>query len=328
MSAPAAAPPPAPPSGQTSGASLTSVILVSYFTGPVLDRAIEAVLLAESPVELVLVNNGNPPEVEEKLAALAAKDTRVQLITGHGNVGFGTACNKGARAAKGAYLLLLNPDCLLPTDALPKLLNYAADLKRPFMIGARLRDEDGRDQRGCRRALLTPKTALIEALHLYHWFPHIRLNYHNEPIPEAITPIPAISGAFMFLPRGDFVLIKGFDERYFLHVEDLDLCLRFRRGGGQIYFAPDISVTHVGHTSETTSAFLEKQKAKGFVHYFHENFASEYPQPLLWALDLAIWGRLGLKLLVPRVADYWLAKGAPMAQRVQEKTRRFQKKLH
>jgi len=280
---------------------LTSIIMVSFHTGPVLDEAIASILAQSGPVQLCLDDNGNPPEVVAKLQEMAAVDPRISFITGHGNVGFSRGCNIGARAAGGDYLLFLNPDSKLPADALPKLKHYTKIIRQPFMIGARLLDDEGNDQRGCRRALLTPKTAFIEALHLHRLFPRERLNFNEEPVPIAITPIPAISGAFMFLHRDDFWKINGFDEDYFLHVEDLDLCLRFRRAGGQIYFAPDIAVTHIGGTSKATKAFIEKHKARGFIHYFQKNFSGEYPAPLLWALYGAVWARAWLKIGLARL---------------------------
>ena len=163
------------------------------------------------------------------------------------------------------------------------------------MIGARILNEDGSDQRGCRRALLTPTSAFVEAVHLSRLFPKLRLNLHEEPIPDVLTPVPAISGAFMFLSRKDFDLIGGFDEGYFLHVEDLDFCWRFRRTKGEIYFAPDVAVTHIGGTSEVASDFIERHKAKGFVRYFHRNFRAGCPVIFLWALDIAIWMRYLLR---------------------------------
>lgn len=274
--------------------------MVSYHTGPVLFEAIAAALAQTAPVELILVDNGNPPGTLTKLEAIAHQSGPLRLISGHGNVGFGRGCNLGARAAQGEYLLFLNPDSMLPKDALAKLHTHAAALTRPFMIGARLLDEDGTDQRGCRRALLTPKTAFIEALHLGPLFPKLRLNFNNEPVPNSITSMPAISGAFMLLPREDFEKIGGFDEDYFLHVEDLDLCLRFRRAGGEIYFAPDVPVTHIGGTSKATKAFIEKHKARGFVRYFHKNFGKDYPAPFLWMLDLAIWARCWIKIAMSK----------------------------
>ena len=270
--------------------------MVSYHTGAVLDQAIASVLAQTEPVELCLVDNGNPPDIVAKLQSLAAADPRIKFVTGHGNVGFSRGCNTGARNATGDFLLFANPDSVLPPDAVLKLKHHAGNLKRSFMIGARLLDDDGMDQRGCRRALLTPKTALIEALHLGCWFPRERLNFNHEPVPAAITPMPAISGAFMFLMREDFWAINGFDEGYFLHVEDLDICLRFRRSGGEIYFAPDVVVTHVGGTSKATKAFIEKHKARGFIRYFHNNFGNEYPAFVLWLLDLAVWGRTWAKI--------------------------------
>lgn len=277
-------------------ASLTSIVMVSFYTGPVLFEAVRSVLAQTEPVQLCLVDNGNPPEVVEKLKVMAAQDPRMQLITGQGNVGFSKGCNTGARAAMGEFLLFLNPDSKLRSDAVAQLKLHAKKLQRPFMIGARLLDEDGTDQRGCRRALLTPKTALIEALHLHQFFPGERLNYNEQPVPDTITPMPAISGAFMFFTKQDFWRINGFDEGYFLHVEDLDLCLRFRRSGGEIYFAPDVLVIHIGGTSKATKAFIEKHKARGFVRYFHKNFSRDYPKPLLWPLYAAIWLRTWLKI--------------------------------
>ncbi|MDD3288075.1 MAG: glycosyltransferase family 2 protein [Alphaproteobacteria bacterium] len=281
--------------------TLTSVISVTYHTGPVLDKLIASVLASTVPVELVLVNNGNPPEIEAKLKALADSTPQMKFITGHGNVGFAKGCNLGAKAAKGNFLLFLNPDSMLPPDGVEKLYAEEAKLKPPFMLGARLLDGNGKDQRGCRRALLTPKTAFIEALHLYKFFPKIRLNLHEEPLPETTVPMPAISGAFMFLSTKSFWNINGFNEKHFLHVEDLDFCYRFRQSGGEIYFVPSLVVTHIGGTSSTTNEFLEKQKARGFIRYFHENFNHEYPQPILWALDLAILARMCVKIGIPKL---------------------------
>jgi len=274
----------------------TSVIMVTYHTGPVLFDAVKAVLDQNFPVELCLVDNGNPASVVAQLQDMAAADERLRFVTGYGNVGFSRGCNTGARVARGQYLLFLNPDSVLSPGTFQKLLNIYGSLPPHAMLGARLVDGHGKDQRGCRRALLTPTTAFIEAFHLGKFFPKARLNFNQEPLPTSIVSIPAISGAFMFLSRDDFWLIKGFDEGYFLHVEDLDFCLRFRRAGGDIFFVPDIVVTHIGGTSEASTSFIEQHKARGFMRYFHRNFKDEYPWFLLAILDLFIWLRAGLKI--------------------------------
>ena len=92
-----------------------TVVMVSYRTGPVLAQAIDAVLAPDQTGvgELILVDNGNPPEVASALAHRGDADPRLRLISGHGNVGYARGCNLGAREARGRYLLLLNPDCCL-----------------------------------------------------------------------------------------------------------------------------------------------------------------------------------------------------------------------
>jgi N-acetylglucosaminyl-diphospho-decaprenol L-rhamnosyltransferase len=190
----------------------------------------------------------------------------------------------------------LNPDSILPPDTVYKLRQHSKHLEPPYMIGARLLDDYGHDQRGCRRALLTPTTAFIEALHLGSIFPSVRLNFNDQPIPSTLTAIPAISGAFMYVSANDFWNNDGFDEGYFLHVEDLDFCLRFHRKGGTIYFAPDIVVNHSGGTSKVTHAFLEKHKADGFARYFQKNFAHQYPRLFLEFLKAATYLRMYIKL--------------------------------
>ena len=274
---------------------LTSVILVSFHTGAPLFRAVASVLRQAMPVELIVVDNGNPDAVVAQLRAMAAADARIMVLSGHGNVGFSCGNNLGVAASHGAYVLILNPDSELRDDVLVNLYRHAVGLASPFMIGARILNEDGTDQRGCRRELLTPTTALVEALHLHRLFPKLRLNRHEEGIPSCLAPMPAISGAFMFLSRKDFDGVGGFDEGYFLHVEDLDLCFRFRKNGGEIYFAPDVVATHIGGTSAASSAFVERHKARGFIRYFHRHFGESYPLILLWCLDVAVWMRYFLR---------------------------------
>ena len=282
---------------------LTSVILVSFHTGEPLFKAVDSVLRQREAVEMIVVDNGNPEGVLARLRAIALADARVKVISGHGNVGFSRGNNLGVAAAAGEQILLLNPDCALQDDTLARLYLHAASLPHPFMLGARILNEDGTDQRGCRRELLTPATAFVEALPWARLFPRLRLNRHEEPVPTALTPIPAISGAFMFLSRKDFDRGGGFDEGYFLHVEDLDFCFRFRQAGGEIYFAPDVVVTHIGGTSDVTSDFIERHKARSFIRYFHRNFEGRYPLIFLWALDIAVWMRYFLRRFLNKQAS-------------------------
>ena len=279
-----------------------SVVMVSYRTGEVLFPSIDAVLAPdqEGVAELILIDNGNPPEVAAELARRAEAEPRFTLVGGHGNIGFARGCNLGARRARCRHLLLLNPDCGLGPGAVPALLAEAAALGDHWMLGCRVLDPDGNDQRGSRRALLTPRTALVEMFRLDRLAPrlfrHHRLNHHDRPLPGGTARVPAVSGACMMLPAATFRALGGMDEGYFLHVDDLDLCLRLHRTGIPVYFAPHVEAVHHAGSSQASPLRVEWHKTRGFLRYFRVHFRTS---PLFLLLEPLIGvgalGRFGIR---------------------------------
>ena len=300
-----------------------SVVMVSYRTGPVLYAAIEAVLARDREqagvVELILVDNGNPPEVVGELRRRTETEPRLKLVSGHGNVGFARGCNIGARRARGRYLLLLNPDCCLAPGAIPTLLAEAVALGSDWLLGCRVVDPDGRDQRGSRRALLTPYTALVEAFRLDRLAPWLlrryRLNHHDRPLPRGTGRVPAVSGACMMLPAATFQAVGGLDEDYFLHVDDLDLCLRLHRTGIPVYFVPHVEAVHHAGSSRAGPVKVEWYKALSFLHYFGKQFRGLRHLPLLVPLGAGILARFGIGALQSLLRSAWrrLAATGPAA---------------
>ena len=260
-------------------ARCVSVVMVSFYTGAPLTAAIDSVLADPQVAQLILVNNGNPSETGAALSALAARDPRVVLVEGQGNVGFSRGCNLGAAAATGEYQLLLNPDCILPAGALGGLLEAGSSLPGPWVVGPRLIFPDGAEQAGARRREPSPRRILVEGLGLYRLFPRLqRINMHDDPLPATITPVDVISGACMLMPRADFQRIGGMDEGYFLHVEDIDFCVRFRQAGGQAHFVPRVEVVHRKGSSRTGRLRVEWHKTTGFFRYLRQ-FRRRYRQP-------------------------------------------------
>ena len=280
------------------GASMdsgVSTIIVSYHTGPVLFEAIESVLAQEALRELILVDNGNPDAVLQEVNRRATLDPRLVVITGHGNIGFAAACNLGARRAGGAHLLFLNPDCRVPPDMLQALLAEAAGLPRPWMLGCRLVNPDGSEQRGARREMLTPRSALAEVCRLDRLMPgrFTRINLNDLPVPQHTISVPVISGACMMLPVADYWEIGGMDEGYFLHVEDIDFCHRFRAAGGEIFFVPRVSVLHLKGTSRARPLAVEWHKTRGFMRHFRKNFHA-IPPTYRTVINTGILMRFGM----------------------------------
>jgi GT2 family glycosyltransferase len=269
-----------------------AVVIVSYHTGPCLMDCIRSVLGEASAREIVVVDNGNPEETVEELRALAEREERVTLLTGHGNVGFGRACNMGARATSSPYLLLLNPDSVLKPGALDGALARLAERPDISLYTVRVENPDGSEQRGCRRNLMTPWTCLVEVSGLYR-LGFKRINLHGTPSPVGLTEVECISGSFLLFPRRVFEKIGGMDEDYFLHMEDVDVCYRVRASGGHIWFDPTLAATHAQGTSDTTGIFIEKQKTLGGTLYFAKHFGG-WRNPLVALVNLALWARYAL----------------------------------
>ena len=248
-----------------------SVVMVVYQTGEALIESIRHTLNEPLVDEFVIIDNGSPPREAEMLRSLGLTEPRVVLQQGHGNVGFARGANMGAKTARGEYIIFLNPDANLQTDCVAHLASAFEGRPVPTVIGARVMNVDGTEQRGGRRGEVTPVTTLLSFGHLTARFPglaNFEIHREHEPLPEGPIPMPTISGACFAMRRCDFDLLGGFDEGYFLHVEDIDLCWRARQAGGQVLFQPHAQVIHLGHTSLEHPVKVEFHKGVGLSRYF------------------------------------------------------------
>ncbi len=239
-----------------------TAIVVSYHTGPVLTACIEALLRAPGLSKLILVDNGNPADMRAWIDETAETETKVSVIHPGKNLGFGAAVNLGAKAVERGDILIINPDAVIQDGAIAALQDTGADLRAPWIVGGRIEDETGIEQRGGRRRALTLFRAVTSFAGFKTW------TLHHLPPPAAPGPIPVISGAFFLTSAESFRLLDGFDEGYFLHVEDVDLCKRCADAGGQVFYDPRASVIHEGGSSDAPSRIVAKHKADGLIHYF------------------------------------------------------------
>ena len=249
-----------------------SVIMVVYRTGPVLAESIARVLADPDVDELVLVDNGSTPSEIEVLDR-AAEDPKVTLIRGQDNVGFARGANIGAQAAHGETLVILNPDAFLEDGCVRALRMALKDKPSPCLVGARILNPDGTEQRGARRGEVTPVTSLLSLTHLSQavgGLKNFEIHHESDPTPTRGMPVPTISGACFAMRRYDFFSVGGFDTGYFLHVEDVDLCWRVRKAGGQVLFEPRARVVHLGSTSLQSPLKVEFWKGVGLARFFRK----------------------------------------------------------
>ena len=156
-------------------------------------------------------------------------------------------------------------------------------------VVAALREDDFSFRaRGARRGEVTPVTTLLSLTRLAHAARFLRrfeIHHEDDPEPGGLLPVATISGACFALTHEDYEALGGFDEGYFLHVEDVDLCWRMRQSGGRVLFAPDARVVHLGSTSHTSPLKVEFFKGLGLVRYFRKR--ADNPRRLLLAYALA-----------------------------------------
>lgn len=246
-----------------------SVISVSYRTGPALFDMIKAVLDNRQIDELILVSHDNPDGTVETLNLLEAEYDKLTVIHTGENLGFSKGCNIGARVATSEHLLFLNPDAAPDPDAPEHIIAAFEGADEPAIIGARLLDHEGKDQRGSRRGELTLLSAVLNFSRAFKFIAGPNAyNRHDAPLPDGPEPVPTVSGAAMAMTRAGFDALGGFDEGYFLHVEDIDICKRARLAGGRVIFQPHAIVRHIGATSAASPFIVERHKAAGLVRYF------------------------------------------------------------
>ncbi len=283
-----------PPHALTARRSV-SVVMVVYRTGEALAESLACALADPLVDELVVVDNGSAPREAARLAEAARRDRRVVLVAGHGNVGFARGANLGARRARGDILVFLNPDAFLQPGCVAELAREIDGQPVPSVVGSRVLNADRTEQRGARRGEITPVSALMSLSRLAQLPGWRRYEVHleGEASPEHAVAVPTISGACFCMRREDFDAVEGFDEKYFLHVEDVDLCWRVRRQGGRVLFNPKAEVVHLGHTSQMSPLKVEFHKGVGLARYFRKRAGSFSQRLVAWGLSPFLSSTLG-----------------------------------
>jgi GT2 family glycosyltransferase len=227
------------------------VVVVAYRSRRHLAACLEP-LVGRPELNLVVVDNDCPERSGEIAAALGAT-----VLRNERNVGFGAACNRGAAAGGAPAILLLNPDAVIQADGVAALAARLDADPGLGAVGPRLDREDGSTERSIGRAPRAVAT-LAEALYVHRIAPSAEWasefaadGYDREQEVEWLV------GACLCVRRADYEAIGGFDERFFLYGEDVDLCLRLRERGKRVLYDPAVVAIHHGSGSGSRLAQAE-----------------------------------------------------------------------
>ena len=226
------------------GVSHVDVIVVNWNAGSQLLGCVDSVAQhgKDLVTQTIVVDKGSVDGSEAYIENLP----NVTLIRAGANLGFGKACNLGAQRAKSQYLLFLNPDAALYHDTLTKAVTFMQDSvnAKVGICGVQLLDEIGHVSRSCAR-FPSAVGFVFHAVGLDRFFP--RLGHAMAEWNHAETrQVDHVIGAFFLVRRDLFTVLNGFDERFFVYLEDLDFSYRARLAGwSSVYFA-DVQAFHAG----------------------------------------------------------------------------------
>ena len=226
-------------------------VIVDFTAGSHLVNAVDSVLAA-SVRDVVVVDNAGGGASATALGELAQ---RVHIVEPGRNLGFGAGANRGVAALGEAELVLVaNPDVILHDGALG-VLAHALEANPTWGIaGPTILNEAGTKYPSMRQ-FPNVFDAVGHAMLGRVWpkNPFTRRYRETDPEPDGTTDW--VSGSCLILRRSLFEELGGFDERYFMFAEDMDLCWRAKLAGHQVGTAPDAVVTHVEGVSRRVAPY-------------------------------------------------------------------------
>lgn len=253
-----------------------SIIIINYNTTLLTKECIDSIINKTKNIsyEIILVDNASFDKNIESL-----KTYNLKFIQNNSNLGFGKANNIGAKYAKGKYIFLLNSDTLLMNNSIEILFNFMEENETVGICGGNLYFENE-----------VPNVSYYPSLTLFRealllWLPFIgkrllgqnsKHNYSNKPIK-----VGYITGADLFIRKGIFDKINGFDEDFFMYAEETELTFRVKKLGFSVMSVPKARILHYGGGSTVSSEKMNSIYYESRYMYFLKTHGVFYSKAIL-----------------------------------------------
>src|SRR5690554_574311 len=223
-----------------------SVIILNFNVKHFLEICIKSVERAISDIEaeIIVVDNASTDGSKEMMEAVFP---HIKYIYLKKNVGFPKGNNIGVEHASGEFICVLNPDTIVAEDSFSTLLKHYNNLQNPGIIGCRLIDGSGNFLPESKRGIPTPLVALYKVLALHKLFPKsVKFNqyYAGHLKQDAAGSVEILVSAFMLMKRSLYNNLGGFDERWFMYADDIDLSYRVLKLQLNNYYLPQVTTIH------------------------------------------------------------------------------------
>jgi len=263
---------------------MISILIVNYNTDHLL---VECLRSLEShrhhrEYEIVVVNNGRPSPLGE----LDSLDLDLRVISNRRNIGYAAALNQAAQLTKNPMLLCLNADTEIPPDALMPLCDFLSVHPECGVVAPKLVYPDGNLQYSCRRSYtcggILGRRLPIGFLPMLE--PALRHHLMLDEDHSRLLHPDWVQGSCMMIPRSVFQALGGFDQKFFLYLEDYDFCARVREQGLSVSYLPESTVVHYYARSSSNLNIYRKEfwlHVRSAMRYYRKTKKRRAPMRLL-----------------------------------------------
>ena len=232
---------------------LLSIIIVSYEVKYFLEQCLFSVKAAinqaeaeigDHEIEIIVIDNASS---DGTVLYLQQQFPFVSFLPNKTNVGFGRANNQGIERAGGKYILFLNPDTIIPEDSLRQCISFLQSNPSAGALGVRMIDGNGRFLPESKRGFPTAWRSFCKLSGLSSLFPFSKFfaAYNQGHLKDnAVFPVEVLAGAFMMVRKAALEKTGGFDERFFMYAEDIDLSKRIKDAGFENYYLGSCTILH------------------------------------------------------------------------------------
>lgn len=245
-----------------------SIIILSYNTKNLTVKCVRSVIeqygeqIKNNEVEIIVVDNASTDGSAEAIGNFKSQISNLKLINNRENYGFSKGNNIGAKEARGEFILFLNSDTQSRDGGFLRMVNFMEKNPKIGVLGGKLLSPDGSTQASTGKFYNLYNVVIVllggERVGLIRKNPKIR------------GPVDWVSGASMMVRKNVFEKLKGFDENFFMYIEDMELCYRFKKIGYQTYFFENIKLMHKELGSSNRS-FAINQIYKGLLYFYKKH---------------------------------------------------------
>lgn len=279
-----------------------SIVVVNYNVRDLLRACLRSIQasVCRWTFETIVVDNCS---TDGSADMVRAEFPDVQLIVSPSNDGFAAANNRGIHASSPSrYVMLLNPDTVVPPDGLEKLVDFMEAHPEAGVVGPKLIKGDGTLDLACRRSFPNPRIAFYHSFGLDKLFPRspefarYNLTFLDE---DVLSEVDCVVGAAMLVRRVVIDQAGLLDESFFMYGEDLDWAFRIRQQGWRVFYNPEVVIVHYkGQSSRQRSVRSILAFYDAMVIFHRKHYAPRTFFAVNWAIMLGIGLRCLVALLV------------------------------